>query len=94
MVRPNTEYAGTTEKVTFSRSLANRGEGGDPGPRCVLRHTCRFIASMYIDYICADKKKSCRVERRHWRHLIGLDFLFLKTPMFTPSSAVPDCVIE
>jgi hypothetical protein len=30
------------------------------------------------------KKKSWRVERRHWRHLIGLDSLFQETPMFTP----------
>jgi hypothetical protein len=30
------------------------------------------------------KKKSWRVERRHWRHSIGLGFLFQITPMFTP----------
>ncbi len=30
------------------------------------------------------QKKSWRVERRHWRHSIGLDSLSQKTPMFTP----------
>jgi hypothetical protein len=42
-----------------------------------------YVLFMSIDYRCADKKKSRRVERRHWRHLIGLDSLFQKTPMFT-----------
>jgi hypothetical protein len=38
-----------------------------------------------IDYRCADKKKnSWRVERRHWRHLIGFDSLFQKILVFTP----------
>ncbi len=37
-----------------------------------------------IDYRCADKKNSWGVERRHWRHSIGLDTLFQKTPMFAP----------
>ncbi len=30
------------------------------------------------------RKKSWRVKRRQWCHLIGLDSLFKKTPMFTP----------
>jgi hypothetical protein len=30
------------------------------------------------------QKKSWRVERRHWRHSIGLDSLFQKTSTFTP----------
>jgi hypothetical protein len=30
------------------------------------------------------QKISSRVKRRHWRHSIGLDSLFQKTPMFTP----------
>jgi hypothetical protein len=34
--------------------------------------------------IDVQKKKSWRVERRPWRHLIGHDSLFQKTPMFTP----------
>ncbi len=43
----------------------------------------KIILILYIDYRCADiKEKSWRVERRHWRHSIGLDSLFQKTPMF------------
>ncbi len=30
------------------------------------------------------QKKSWRVERRHWRHSVGLDSLFQKTPTFAP----------
>jgi hypothetical protein len=33
-----------------------------------------------IDYTCADKK------RKNWRHLIDIDSLFQKTPMFTPKN--------
>ncbi len=35
------------------------------------------------------RQKSRRVERRHWRHLIGLDSLFQKTPMSTPKNEPP-----
>jgi septal ring factor EnvC (AmiA/AmiB activator) len=44
----------------------------------------RKYVFLYIDYRCADEKKSWRVERRRWRHSISLDSLFQKTPMFTP----------
>jgi hypothetical protein len=29
------------------------------------------------------QKRGWRIERRHWRHSIGLDSLSQKTPMFT-----------
>ncbi len=34
--------------------------------------------------MCRHKKEGARIERRHWRHSIGLGSLFQKTPMFTP----------
>ncbi len=52
----------------------------------------RFFFRMFVgvapgifstDYICWEGKKSWRVKRRHWCHLISLDSLFQKTPMFT-----------
>jgi hypothetical protein len=44
---------------------------------------CRPNSPITTDYKCADKKR-WRVEMRHYRHSIGLDSLFQKTPMFTP----------
>jgi hypothetical protein len=53
------------------------------------------VGEMVIDYGHADKK-NWQVERPHWRHLIGLDSLFQKTPMFTPKkrTAKPGDVFE
>jgi hypothetical protein len=48
-----------------------------------LQTRCRPFCHSSVDYRCADKKNSWRVGRRHWRHLIGLDSLFAKNPMFT-----------
>jgi hypothetical protein len=33
------------------------------------------LSVLLIDYRCADKKKIWRIERRNWRHSIGLDSL-------------------
>jgi hypothetical protein len=32
------------------------------------------------------KKQSWRLKRQHWRHSIGLDAVFQKTPMFNPKN--------
>jgi hypothetical protein len=50
---------------------------------------CRPNSTIFIDYRCADKKRSWRFEGRHWRHLIGLDSLFQNTPIFTPPKNEP-----
>ncbi len=55
-----------------------RWEHEEPTNRC----HCRAIT--VIDYWCADNNKIWRVERRNWRHSVGLDSRFQKTPMFTP----------